>query len=375
MEEYRHMRVRIYPTDEQKRVIDETIGCSRFVYNHFVDANRKRGKVMSGNAMINCLPAMKKELKWLSDADAAALQQSLRDLNQAYKNHFSNPKKYGWPTFHSKKKSKLSYRTPFNNGAAGIRDGSIWLPKCYSVKSKLPFEAPSHWKTESITVERTRTGKYFASVLFSFEMEVSPLPVKNAIGLDYKSDGFFVDSNGRTVGSPKFFRKALKKLKRAQRRLKRMKGGKKGEEPSHNRQKQQLKVNRIYEKTANQRKDFLHKLSTATAKQYDTVCVEDLDLRAMSNKGFHNGKATLDNGYGFFLRMLDYKLRARGGRLVKISRWYPSSQTCHECGHVWSGTKDLSVRKWTCPKCGHSHDRDINAALNIRDEGLRVLGV
>lgn len=370
--EYRCMLVRIYPNKKQKCVIDETIGCARFVYNHFVDVNQKREKVMSRNAMITSLPALKKDFEWLKDADSAALQQALVNLHEGYERHFANPK-FGWPTFHSKKKSKLSYRTPYNSGAACIKDGHVKLPKCGSIKAKLPFEVPSHWKTESVTVEKTRTGKYFASVLFSFEMEVPKAPVENVIGLDYKSDGFFMDSEGHAPGSPKFFRKAQKRLRRAQRRLRRMKGGKKGEAPSHNRRKQQLRVNRLYEKVANQRRDFLHKLSTATAKQYDTVCVETLDMKAMANKGFGNGKATLDNGYGMFLEMLDYKLRACGGRLVKVDRWYPSSQTCSKCGRIHHEMRDLRRRVFTCER-GNVMDRDVNAALNIRNEGLRMLG-
>ncbi|CDA33970.1 putative transposase [Firmicutes bacterium CAG:536] len=152
-------------------------------------------------------------------------------------------------------------------------------------------------------------------------------------------------------------------------------GNKKGETRSNNFLKQQKRVNKIHRHIANQRNDFLHKRSTEIANRYDVVAVEDLNMRSLSNKGFGNGKATMDNGYGTFLNMLEYKMNRKGKYFVKVDRFYPSSQTCHVCGCVDPKVKNLSIRKWVCSACGAVHDRDVNAAINIRDEGLRLLGL
>lgn len=186
--------------------------------------------------------------------------------------------------------------------------------------------------------------------------------------MDYKSDGLYVDSNGKTADMPHYYRKSDEKLAKSQRKLKHMIIG------SNNYNKQQKRIAKIHRHIANQRKDFLHKESTAIAKQYSCVCVEALNMKAMSNKGFGNGKATLDNGYGMFLNMLCYKLQDRGGYFIKVDKFFPSSQLCHCCGFKNSKLKDLSIRRWDCPACGTKNiDRDINAAQNIKYEGLRLL--
>ena len=190
-----------------------------------------------------------------------------------------------------------------------------------------------------------------------------------------KSDGLYCGSNGNIATRHKFYRESQAKLAKEQRKLSHKKGNKKGETKSNNFMKQQKRVNKIHRHIANQRNDFLHKTSTEIANQYDVVCVESLNMCSMSNKGFGNGKATMDNGYGMFLNMLEYKLNSRGKYFVKVDRFYPSSQTCHTCGCVNPEVKDLSIRKWTCPVCGSVHNRDINAAVNIRIEGLRLLGL
>lgn len=187
-----------------------------------------------------------------------------------------------------------------------------------------------------------------------------------AVGLDYKSDGLYTDSNGETCGMPHYYRDSVKRLAKAQRKLKHKTVG------SNNYKKQQKRIARLHRHVADQRKDFLQKGSTAIAKRYDHVCVEDLNMKAMSNKGFGNGKATLDNGYGMFLKMLDYKLEEKGGSLVKVSKWFPSSQTCSCCGALHPEMKDLSIRTMRC-SCGCKIDRDYNAAINIKKEGLRLL--
>lgn len=226
------------------------------------------------------------------------------------------------------------------------------------------------WMIQSATVSQKSDGSYYISLLCEKEEEkITPLPVveEKVLGLDYKSDGLYVDSNGRLGDMPKFFRKAQKRLAKRQRKLKHK------EVHSKNYQKQLKKIAKLYVHNANQRKDHLHKKSAAITKRYDHVVVEDLNMRSMANKGFGNGKATLDNGYGMFLTMLEYKLHNKGGKLVKVDRWFPSSQLCNCCGFQNPKVKNLNVRTWTCPECGTIHDRDLNAAINIKKEGLRIL--
>ena len=192
----------------------------------------------------------------------------------------------------------------------------------------------------------------------------------NGIGLDYKSDGLYMDSDGNKADMHKYYRESHTKLAKAQRKLSRKIGSRKGEQKSNNYIKQQKKLAKIHRHIANQRLDDLHKKSTEIANQYDIVCVELLNMKALSNKGFGNGKATLDNGYGLFLQMLSYKLLERGKHFVKVDKWYPSSQRCSCCGR--QKKLKLTDRIYTC-SCGLVIDRDQNAAINILQEGLRLL--
>ena len=216
-------------------------------------------------------------------------------------------------------------------------------------------------------------GRYYVSVLFEFERVVKPQPVtsETTIGLDYASDGLYVDSNGEQCNMPHYYRRSSEKLANLQRKLSRRKGSRKREVKSKNYLKQLRKVNRLHSHISHQRKDYLHKKSTEIANRYSCVCVESLNMRQMANRGFGNGKATLDNGYGMFLNMLAYKLADRGGHLIKVSHWFPSSQLCRSCGTQHPEMKDLSIRVMKC-SCGATHNRDHNAAINIRKEGLRI---
>lgn len=371
----RAIKVRLYPTDAQMAAIMGNIGCCRFVHNYMVTYCREGHRVLSFREMSAMLPELKKKFPWLGESDSIALQRTVRDLSRAYDMHFSNPKHFGWPMLHSRKKSRLSYTTSYNGGNACLLENGVKLPKIGVVKAKVSREVPASWRQLSVTVSVTRTGKVFASVTCEVTAEVPETPVDRgtAVGLDYKSDGLFVSSDGVTAGSPKSYRKMERRLAHQQRMLSKKQGACKGENPSVSFLKQKKKVATLYEKTSCQRKDYLHKLSSEIANQYDTVCVEDLDMKAMSNRGFGNGKATLDNSYGMLLNMLAYKLDERGGRLVKVSRWFPSSQMCSVCGAIHPEMKDLSIRTMRCG-CGSVMDRDLNAAVNILNEGLRMLG-
>jgi putative transposase len=277
------------------------------------------------------------------------------------------------------KRSRKSYTT--NNQikkgkpSIAIIGSYIKLPKLGKVKAVIHRLPKDDWSLKSVTVSMDVDGCFYASVLFAYD-EVIPNHIVNninAVGLDYKSNGLYVDNNGNTVENHHFFKHSYKKLAKEQRRLSRKKGSKKGEEKSHNYKKQQRKVAKIHEKIANQRKYHLHMESNKIVNCYDVVCVESLNMKWLANKKFGNGKATMDNGYGTFLTLLEYKLHDRGKILVKVDKWYPSSQLCYDCGYKNPLVKDLNVRDWICPHCGSYHDRDVNAAKNILREGLRVL--
>ena len=373
---HRAIKYRIYPNKQQKDFFMNNFGCVRFVYNNTL--NYKKDEYAKGNSVsmieaINRIVSLKKmdDYDWLKDADSASLQQSVRHLFAAFNNFYA--KRARFPKYKSRK-AEMSYTTPYNNGAIRIEGNYIKLPKV-KVKASIHRLAPKEWKLKSATVSKTRSDRYYVSLLYEvLEEENKKAPdYSNAIGLDYKSDGLYCDSFGDVCGSPKYFRKAHKKLARQQKKLSRMQGSRKGEAKSKNYLKQLNKVSRIYEHVSNQRKDFLHKKSLEIANLYDVVCVESLNMRALSNKGFGNGKATMDNGFGMFLSMLEYKLNERGKILIKVSKWYASSQICSNCGGVKK--MPLKERTYVCPKCGFVIDRDYNAAINIREEGLRLLSL
>ena len=317
-------------------------------------------------------PALyKSEYPYLKEVDSLALANVYLNLELAYKSFFN--KKSGYPKFKSLKKSRKSYTTNNQNGTIAIKDNAIKLPKAGFIKAKIHRQPKSNWKLKSATVFQTTDGLYFVSVIFEYEENIGKTTnFDNCIGLDYKSDGLYKDSNNDIGTNHKFYRESHKKLAKEQRRLSRKIGSKKNETKSNNYLKQLAKVNKIYRHIANQRLDNLHKKSNEIANHYDVVCVESLNMRNMSNKGFRNGKATMDNGYGMFLNFLAYKLNDRGKYLVKVNKWYPSSQICSVCGKLHPEMKDLSKRIMVCD-CGNTMDRDLNAAINIKREGLRLL--
>lgn len=361
----------LYPTEEQAVFFAKTFGCCRKIWNLMLldkIEHYKQTKTFGKQT-----PAMyKKEYPYLKEVDSLALTNVQLHLQQALQNRFQNKKKFGFPKMKSKKTARKSYTTNNQKGTIAIEGSYIKLPKVGKVKIKIHREPSADWELKSATISQDRDGKYYVSVLFSYESEKIYVEKasENAMGLDYKSDGLYMDSNGKKGDMPKYYRKNQKKLAQEQRRLSRKQGARKGEEKSNNYRKQQKKVAKIQKKTANQRKDTLHKKSTEIANQYDIVCVESLNMRAMSNKGFGNGKATLDNGYGLFLQMLEYKLSDRGKYLVKVSKWYPSTQLCSCCGK--KKKLELEERIYEC-SCGMRMDRDYNAAINIKREGLRIL--
>ena len=384
----RTIKEEIFPTEEQKQKILQTLGCCRFVYNYILSRNRKayerrKEPVMNAFAMCSLLPHLKRVYPWLREADSRALQQSCRRLSVAYNKFFKEKK--GYPKFKSRKCPVQSY-TVTGVKASHITVGFVKLPSLGKVRwNPRRKVGPVH---TSATV-LVKDAHCFVCLVTEAENKTVPVTVSDnekVVGLDYKSDGLYMDSNGYCADMPHYYRKAQRRLKRLQKKLSRQMenhivgyGAKRRPvfdrrlSECKNIQKQRKKVAGLSEHIANQRKDFLHKQSIAIAKQYDVVCVEDLNMQALANKGFGNGKATMDNGYGMFLAFLRYKLEERGKYLVKVDKFFPSSRICSDCGYRNDAVKDLRVRHWKCPQCEEEHDRDVNASVNIRNEGLRLL--
>ena len=367
------MKYRLYPTTEQTVFFAKTFGCCRKVYNLMLaDKIKSYEETKSFGKQT---PAMyKKEYPFLKEVDSLALANVQLHLQSAMKSCFDKKRKArnGFPNYKSAKHSRKSYTTNNQNGTIAITENGIKLPKIGIIKAVIHRQPNETWKIKSATIAQDRDGTFYASVLFEYDAEVIVMSKmsSNAIGLDYKSDGLYMDSNGNKANMHKYYRESHDKLAKEQRKLSRKIGSSKGEEKSNNYRKQQKKLAKIHRHIANQRLDSLHKKSTEIANQYDIVCVETLNMRAMANKGFGNGKATLDNGYGLFLQMLNYKLLERGKHFVKVDKWYPSSGLCSCCGK--QKKMRLNDRIYIC-SCGLVIDRDQNAAKNILQEGLRLL--
>ena len=378
------IRYRIYPTKQQKEFFMKNFGCRRKIWNLMlydkIEYYEQNGKMLYNT------PAMyKEEYPFLKEVDSLALANVQLDLQNAYNVFFSN-KKIGFPKYKSRKYNKLSYTTNNISNCIRLLDNQIRLPKIKFVKIKKHREPKADWKIKSATVSMEKDGKFYVSVLFEYDENIKKSNGQKAIGLDYKSDGLYMDSNHECCNMKKYYKKSQKRLKKLQQKLFRKlethivrydKNHRpiydKELEECKNVQKTRLKIAKLSLHVANQRKDFLHKKSFEIANQYDIVCVEDLSLKKIGNKHskYHLGKSTMDNGYGIFLKFMEYKLYDRGKILVKVSKNYPSSQICSQCGHKHK--LELDERVYRCPHCGLEIDRDYNSALNILHEGLRIL--
>ena len=350
----------IQPSAEQKVIIEKTFGCARFVYNRML--SDKKDHYQETQETYYTTPASyKNEFPWLREVDSLALCNAQLHLNTAYTNFFRNPKEVGFPSFKSKHRSRKSYTTNRLGSNIKVVGSGIRLPKLGTVRLKQHRDFPPDIVIKSVTVSRSAKGSYYASICFEQTLNIPSVIPETALGLDFSMPSLFVDSDNLSADYPKFYRTSQKQLAEAQRRLsKRVKG-------SNRYRKQQHKVVLISERTANRRKDFLHKLSNLIAKSYDLVCIEDLNMKAMS-QSYHFGKSVADNGWGMFTTFLKYKLADRGKTLIKINKWYPSSKTCSKCGTLKDKLK-LSERVFVCT-CGFVMDRDHNAAINILREGI-----
>ena len=332
-----------------------------------MDVNTKTGRIwftkLSEKIVLTKGTLYKDEFPWLKAVDSLALANAQLHLESAFRNFFSN-ESMGFPNFKSKHEGNNSYTTNLVNGNIALANGYLKLPKLGLVRIKQHRQIPDGYKLKSVTVSKTGSGRYYAAMLYEYHSDIQPAEPVNAIGLDFSMNGLYVDSNGSTPEYPRFYRESQEKLAREQRKLSRRKKG------GSNYRKQKLKVARLHEHIANQRKDFLHKQSRQIANAYDAVCIEDLNMRGMS-QALNFGKSVSDNGWGMFTNMLGYKLTEQGKQLVKADKWFPSSKICSHCGAV-KDEMPLSERTYRCD-CGFVSDRDVNSAINIRKEGLRLL--
>lgn len=358
-------KFRIYPTEAQKVLINKTFGCVRFVYNRML-ADKIQYYEETGKKLCNTPAQYKSEFEWLKEVDSLALANAQLNLQTAYNNFFRD-KKVGFPKFKSKKNHHFSYTTNCVNSNIKLHEGYLILPKIKAVKIKQHRAVPTDYKLKSITISKTPTDKYFVSILYEYDLTINAVKPIKLIGLDFSMHELFISSEGETADYPRYYRQSLEKLAREQRILSHRQKG------SNRYDQQKRKIAKVHEKIANQRKDFLHKMSRQITNAYDVVCIEDLNMKGMS-QALNFGKSVSDNGWGMFSAFLAYKLVEQGKKLIKIDKWYPSSKTCHVCGYIYKELQ-LSERKWTCTCCNTTHNRDENASINIKNKGLEMLTV
>lgn len=364
-------KYRLYPNKPQEEQIQKTFGCCRFVYNQCL--NFKINKYKNENIYISkidlnnyCNKQLKKEYEWLKEVDKFALTNSVYNMDFAFQKFFKEHT--GYPKFKSKHNNKKTYKTNCNYSSkptieVSFNDNKIKLPKLKWVKAKIHRKFTG--KIKSATVSQVSSGKYFVSILV--EIEHIPLEyINNSIGIDLGIKDLLITSNGEKFDNLKLTKKYEKKLAKEQRKLSHKVKG------SNNYQKQRIEVAKVYEKIKNTRLDYLHKISHKLISESQVIVSEDLAISNMV-KNHNLSKSILDCGWYELTRQLSYKSDWNGRTYIKIGRFTKSSQPCNVCGYINKDTKNLSVRQWRCPKCGTIHDRDINAAINILNEGLKIL--
>ena len=362
-------KIRLYPTDEQQVFFAKSFGCARFIWNRMLadKIEHYRETKMS----LNNTPAQyKAEFEWLKEVDSLALANVQQNLRSAYNKFFKQSS--GFPKF-KKKGIKDSYTTNNQKGTVAVTKNTVKLPKIGHINAKFPDKINGLIK--SATISRTPSGRYYVSLLVETVIEQLQ-KTKTNIGIDLGLTNFIVLSDGTKVANPKFLSKLQDRLAREQKILAKRREVAKADQrklsESRNYQKQKIKVAKVYEKITAARKDFLHKLSFNIIKNHDVIAIEDLNVKGMvQNRKL--AEAISDSSWSAFTNMLTYKAEWYGKTLIKVDRWYPSSKTCSACGHLLTKAElPLSVRSWQCPSCKQDNDRDINASINILNEGLRL---
>lgn len=364
---FKAFKYRLYPTSSQAEKINQNIGCARFVYNQLLDDRIKVYKETKQKSK-KTYSDLKEEYEFLKKADSRALLNAREALDEAYNKFFKEPNT-GFPKFKAKHKCRWSYTTDNNNNAIHFKGNRLQLPKVGAVKVVQHRDIEGRIITATISHERS--GEYYASVLCEIEQPESLPVIEKKVGIDLGLHDLIVCSDGTMVEAPKHFRKSQAKLAKEQRKFVRTQKGSKGHE------KQRVKVARCHQKIKNQRNDFLQKLSTKLINENQVICLEDLSVKGMQ-KNHKLSKSVSDASFSKFVNMLEYKAEWYGRKIIKIDRFYPSTQICNSCGFQNTslrGLKGLKVREWICQECGEVHDRDFNASRNILKEGLRMLNL
>ena len=365
----RAYKYRIYPNKKQQELIQKTFGCTRFVYNYYLNKRKEMYEndktTFTYNMCSKDLTNLKKELEWLKEPDKCSLQNSLKDLDKAYKKFFKDHT--GYPKFKSKKDRYKSYRTSCSNNIIRFENKHIKLPQLGLVKIR-DKQIPQG-RILNATVSQEPNGHYYCSLCCT-DVEFEQYPKTNkSVGIDLGLNNFAILSDGIKIENPQFYEQSERKLARLQRELSRKTIG------SSRWEKARLKVAKLQKHIANQRNDFLHKLTTNIVRTYDVIAIEDLDVKSMKETdSIMRNKRVGDVSWSEFRRQLTYKSQWYGKEVSVINRYYPSSQICHCCGHR-DGKKSEDIRNWICPNCNSELDRDVNAAINILNEGLRILNV